>query len=61
LIAGYKVIYRTKRVRPQEADLYTGKKEIDDQEAEFLAAQAERRAEKGDRGKWYRRTLGYLF
>lgn len=61
MIAGYKIFMRSKMVRPHTADLYSGKKEIDDQEAEFLAQKAERKAMKGDRGGKFYRLISWLF
>jgi yeast amino acid transporter len=61
MIAFWKIVKRTKRVRPSEADLYSGKKEIDDAEAEFLAAKAAREAQKGTAGKRIYRFFSWLF
>lgn len=37
IILGYKYWYNTKRIRPEMADMYDGKAEIDREEEEFLA------------------------
>lgn len=58
LITGYKVFTGCKRVKPEEADLWTGKEEIDREEAEFLAVQAMREPT----GGWfYEKFLSWLF
>lgn len=57
LIFGYKVFTGSKRVKP-EADLWTGKEEIDREEAEYLAVQAMREP----RGGWfYEKFVSWLF
>lgn len=61
MIAGYKIIYKTKEVKPHEADLWSGKDIIDRDEQEWLAKEAEDR-NSGKRGNvLYRKTLGVLF
>ncbi|PQE30501.1 amino acid permease protein [Rutstroemia sp. NJR-2017a WRK4] len=59
---GYKFIMKTKVLKPEEADLYSGKAAIDAQEAEYLAQEA---AKKGGpetkRERLYRLTLGWAF
>ena len=61
MILGWKVVKRTKGVKPFEADLFTGKDVIDADEKAWLAKAAERKAN-GERDSWlYRHTLGYLF
>jgi amino acid transporter len=59
---GYKFIMKTKVLKPEEADLYSGKAAIDAQEAEYLAQEA---AKKGGREtkreRFYRLTLGWAF
>lgn len=37
---GYKLFYRTSVIPPAEVDLISGKREIDEEEEQFLAAQA---------------------
>ncbi|GFF28904.1 dicarboxylic amino acid permease [Aspergillus udagawae] len=61
LIFGYKLFTRCKGVKPEEADLWSGKDEIDREEAEFLARQAmEEPTHK--RGNWFYRTfVSWLF
>lgn len=58
LIIGYKVFTGSKGVKPHEADLWTGKDEIDREEAEYVAARANREPT----GGWFYRTfLSWLF
>ena len=58
LIFGYKVFMGSKRVKPHDADLWTGKDEIDREEAEYVAAMANREPV----GGWFYRTfLSWLF
>lgn len=58
LIFGYKVFTGTKGVDPYEADLWTGKEEIDREEAEYIAARAMREPT----GGWfYRKFVSWLF
>jgi amino acid transporter len=62
MVVGYKVIMKSERVRPETADLYTGKARIDREEAEFLAAEAARKGMPETKlEKIYRLTLGNLF
>ncbi|KAF1970616.1 hypothetical protein BU23DRAFT_473516 [Bimuria novae-zelandiae CBS 107.79] len=60
-IFGYKIFMKSHRVRPHEADFYTGKDEIDREEEAFLAAKAARQS--GDKdGNWFYRTfVAWLF
>lgn len=63
MIFGYKIIKKTKRVLPHEADLFSLKDVIDREEELFLAEQARQRAENPP-GKWgelYENTFGLLF
>jgi hypothetical protein len=54
LIFGYKFWHKTKGVPPKEADFYTGKDEIDREEAAFLAFKAQQAEEKGGKsGSWF--------
>lgn len=39
LIQGYKIFYRTSLIPPAEVDLISGKREIDEEEEQYLAAQ----------------------
>lgn len=58
LIVGYKVVTRAKGVNPYEADLWTGKEEVDREEAEYAAARATRESS----GSWFYRTfVAWLF
>lgn len=60
LTLGWKFWNKTKYVRPSEADIWTGKAEVDHHEAEFLAQQATRTESHGKLHRLYRHTLGYL-
>ncbi|KAF5520088.1 Dicarboxylic amino acid permease [Colletotrichum aenigma] len=60
LIFGHKFYYKTRGVKPHEADFYTGKDIIDREEEEFLARQAaeqEARGGKESRGGWFYRVF----
>lgn len=60
LIFGYKFTHRKSGISPEEADLFSGKDEIDREERAFLEAQAAA-GEKG-RGSWFYRTfVAWLF
>ncbi|KAF2430787.1 amino acid permease Dip5 [Tothia fuscella] len=61
MIFGYKIITKTKGVRPEEADLWSGKAEIDREEAEFLAEKEAMGKGSKDRGKFYKTYIGWLF
>ncbi|KAF9696377.1 hypothetical protein EKO04_005427 [Ascochyta lentis] len=54
-IFGYKFFMKSKGVKPHEADFYTGKDEIDREEEAFLAHQAQKKLERGDKkdGSWF--------
>lgn len=62
-IFGHKLVTKSKAVKPEEADFYTGKDVIDREEEEFLADKAAQLAAKGEaRGGWfYRVFLSWLF
>lgn len=61
MIIGYKLIMKTKEIKPHEADLFTGKDIIDADEQEWLAKEAAEKAA-GKNGNWvYRHTLAYIF
>ncbi len=63
MILGYKFIMKTQMVRPETADMYGGKQRIDDEEAEFIAAQMEKNEGKVA-GRWeriYDKTIGAIF
>jgi amino acid transporter len=62
LFFGYKIVFKTKFIKPEEADLYSGKARIDAEEAEFLAKEQEKKG--GPETKMerlYRLTLGNIF
>lgn len=61
MIAGYKLWYKTKEIKPWEADLYSGKDVIDRDEQEWLAREAEEKASGKRGGVIYRKTIGLLF
>ncbi|KAK4561380.1 amino acid transporter [Recurvomyces mirabilis] len=61
MIFGYKLIMRTKGVKPAEADLWTGKDVIDADEQEWLAKEAVEKASGKQASSLYRHTFGYLF
>ncbi|ETI24324.1 hypothetical protein G647_03693 [Cladophialophora carrionii CBS 160.54] len=66
MIFGYKLIMKSKGVKPETADLFSGKDIIDREEEEFLAEKARRDALKrgsvGKKGGWfYRRFVSWLF
>ncbi|KAI9790764.1 MAG: hypothetical protein M1833_001760 [Piccolia ochrophora] len=60
MIFGYKLWTREPGVKPETCDLFSGKQAIDDQEAEFLAQQAERKAKRGKAGWFYRHFVSWL-
>lgn len=61
MIFGYKIFFKTQGHRPENADLWTGKAAIDADEQEWLAKEADDRANGRD-GSWlYKHSLGYLF
>lgn len=59
MIFGYKFIYKNSGLRPEEADLFTGKDKIDREEAEFLRRQEEKGVTQG--GKFYEKFVAWLF
>jgi yeast amino acid transporter len=61
MIAFWKIFKKTKGVKPHEADLWSGKKEIDDAEQEFLAQKAAREAQMGTKGKKMYKFFSWLF
>ena len=63
MIAGYKFWTKCPAVRPETADLFSGKDAIDREEEEFLRNQEAERAsgKKKKGGKLYRNTIGVLF
>lgn len=58
---GYKIVYRTKGVRPAEADLYTGLAETELHELEFTEKEVARVAAQNRLGRFYRRYISWLF
>jgi yeast amino acid transporter len=61
-IAIHKVVRKTKHIRPEQADLFGGKDEIDREEDAFLARQAQDQSQ-GARSKWswiYHHSIGYI-
>jgi amino acid transporter len=59
---GYKFIMKTSWVRPEDADLFSGKARIDAEEEEFLAQEQARKGVPETRGeRIYRLTLGWAF
>ncbi|KAM5465975.1 amino acid transporter [Microsporum audouinii] len=61
LLFGYKFYTKTEGVKAAEADLWSGKDEIDREEAEFLAQEAAKREQQGDASWFYRRFVSWLF
>ncbi|KAJ5151191.1 Dicarboxylic amino acid permease [Penicillium canariense] len=61
LIFGYKFITRCKGVDPATADLWTGKDEIDREEAAFLARQDLEMEKSGGSHWFYRKFVSWLF
>lgn len=60
MIFAYKYWTKSKGARPEEADLFGGKAEIDAEEQEFLARKAQQSAFKKRRGRLYRNSIGWL-
>ncbi|KAK3712271.1 amino acid transporter [Vermiconidia calcicola] len=61
MIFGYKLVFKTKGLKPHEADLFGGKAVIDADEQEWLVKEAEEKANGKGPSTIYRHTLGYLF
>ncbi|KAJ5325769.1 hypothetical protein N7541_011393 [Penicillium brevicompactum] len=61
MIAGYKIVTRCKGVHPLEADLFSGKDEIDREEAAYLAAKEADAERNSDSGWFYRKFVSWLF
>jgi amino acid transporter len=62
MILSYKIVMKSKLIKPEEVDLYSGKARIDAEEAEFLAQQAEKRGGPETKlDRIYRLTIGNLF
>ncbi|KAJ5986403.1 Dicarboxylic amino acid permease [Penicillium sp. IBT 35674x] len=61
MITGYKLVTKCKRVDPATADLWTGKDEIDREEAAYIAKR-EAEAEKHAQSHWfYQKFVSWLF
>jgi len=63
MIFGYKFIMKTRGVKPEDADLFSGKAKIDEDEAEFIAEELQRRGGLMETKyeRMYRVTLGNFF
>ena len=63
MIFGYKVFMKTEGVKPEDADLFSGKAKIDEDEAEFLAEELRRKGGVHETRyeRLYRVTLGNFF
>ncbi|KAF2138977.1 uncharacterized protein K452DRAFT_232948 [Aplosporella prunicola CBS 121167] len=59
MVLGWKLWHHTEMVRPETADLWSGKAEIDREEQEFLAAEAARKRVHGP--TFYDRYVSWLF
>jgi amino acid transporter len=61
MIAGYKIVTKCKGVSPLEADLFSGKEDIDREEAAYLAAKEANAERNSDAGWFYRKFVSWLF
>lgn len=63
MIFGYKFIMKSEGVKPHDADLFSGKTKIDEDEAEFLAEELRRKGgvHETKYERMYRVTLGNFF
>lgn len=63
MIFGYKFVMKTERVKPEDADLFGGKAQIDQDEAEYLAEEMRKKGSTSEKKyeKLYRVTLGNFF
>lgn len=61
MLFGFKLIRKTRGVRPHEADLYTGKKEVDDEEIECLEMEKEAERNRGTNMSRLYRFVSWLF
>ncbi|CAG8150640.1 unnamed protein product [Penicillium salamii] len=61
MIAGYKIVTKSKGVHPLEADLFSGKDEIDREEAAYLAAKEANAEQNAGAGWFYRTFVSWLF
>ncbi|KAJ9625734.1 amino acid transporter [Taxawa tesnikishii (nom. ined.)] len=61
MIFGYKIVYKSKGIKPQDADLWTGKDEYDRDEEMWKERKAARKTE-AKSGNWFYRTfVSWLF
>jgi len=59
---GYKILMKSKLIKPEEADLFGGKARIDAEEAEFVAQEeAKKGGSETKRERLYRLTVGWAF
>jgi len=59
---GHKIVTKSRGVKPDEADFYTGKDVIDREEELFLQEKARKEAMGGNRGGWFYKTfVSWLF
>ncbi|KAL3418650.1 dicarboxylic amino acid permease [Phlyctema vagabunda] len=63
MIFGYKLVMKTQGIKPEDADLFSGKAKIDEDEAEFVANEMRRKGGVTETKyeRLYRYTLGNLF
>ncbi|KAJ5103109.1 Dicarboxylic amino acid permease [Penicillium argentinense] len=61
LITGYKLVTKCKGVKPEEADLWSGKDEIDREEAAYLARKSAEAEKHAQAGWFYRNFVSWLF
>ncbi|KAJ5143923.1 Amino acid/polyamine transporter I [Penicillium bovifimosum] len=61
MIFGYKLWTRCERVDPKTADLWSGKDEIDREEAEYLAAKEAEAEKNSDANIFYQKFVSWLF
>ncbi|EEP78936.1 hypothetical protein UREG_03782 [Uncinocarpus reesii 1704] len=61
MIFGYKLVTKCKGVKPEEADLWTGKDAIDREEQEFLARKEAEQSGLKDSSWFYRTFVSWLF
>ncbi|OQN96729.1 hypothetical protein B0A48_17153 [Cryoendolithus antarcticus] len=61
MIAGYKILKKTKEIHPLQADLWTGKDVIDADERMWLQKEADLIASGKGHSKLYEKTIGLIF
>ncbi|GME90431.1 unnamed protein product [[Candida] boidinii] len=62
IFCSYKLIYRTKFIKPEDADLTTGLAEIEEHEAEYYKAFSEKQEKNGKKyPKWLGSFMDWLF